>query len=212
MKRALWFIVLCAGMCAALFAQNAGGKSGESKTKTYKIGDIGPAGGIIFYDRETASDSKADGKTDSLAAGGKAADWRYLEAAPAETEFAAPWGAYGVNINGTGPTVGSGKGNTQLIVERLRTLGESKCAAQLCAKLSYNGFTDWFLPSKDELDLMYKNLKKNNLGKFSVKISYWSSSQANNDSAWYQSFDNGKQYNYGNYKYDSFSVRAVRSF
>ena len=226
MKRALWLIVLYAGMCAALFAQNAGGKGGESKTKTYKIGDTGPAGGIIFYDR--SSDSKADGKTDDKAAAGKtadkaadkvtdkaadkAADWRYLEAAPVETEFAAPWGAYGVNISGTGPSVGSGKGNTQLIVERLRTLGESKCAAQLCSKLSYNGFTDWFLPSKDELDLMYKNLKKNNLGKFSTKISYWSSSQANNDSAWYQSFDNGKQYNYGNYKYDSFLVRAIRAF
>jgi len=203
MKRALWFVVLYAGICAALFAQNAGEKGGENKT--YKIGDIGPAGGIIFYDK--GSDSKADGK-----AAGEAADWRYLEAAPIETEFIAPWGSYGVDISGTGPTVGSGKGNTQLIVERLRTLGESKCAAQLCVKLSHNGFTDWFLPSKDELDLMYKNLKKNNLGKFPAKISYWSSSQANNDSAWYQNFDNGKQYNYGNYKYDTFSVRAIRAF
>jgi hypothetical protein len=78
--------------------------------------------------------------------------------------------------------------------------------------MDYNGFTDWFLPSKDELDLMYKNLKQKNAGKFGTKFAYWSSSQSNNDSAWYQTFDNGRQYNYGNYKYDAFSVRAIRAF
>jgi hypothetical protein len=199
MKRALWLIILYAGICAALFAQDAG--------KTYKIGDIGPAGGIIFYDRGSYSSSKADGKTNGLAA-----EWRYLEAAPVETEFTAEWGGYGVNISGTGLTIGSGKKNTQFIIERMKGLGGSNCAAQLCVKMDYNGFTDWFLPSKDELDLMYKNLKQKNAGKFGTKISYWSSSQANADSAWYQSFDNGRQYNYGNYKYDLFLVRAIRAF
>jgi hypothetical protein len=197
-------MVLYAGICAALFAQNTGAGSGENKT--YKIGDIGPAGGIVFYDKGNYSNSKTDDKNDGEAA------WRYLEAAPAETEFTAAWGAYGFNVNGTGVTVGSGKGNTYIIVERLKNLGENRCAAQLCATLDFNGFTDWFLPSKDELDLMYKNLKQKNAGKFGTKISYWSSSQANNDSAWYQSFDNGRQYNYGNYKYDAFMVRAIRSF
>jgi hypothetical protein len=199
MKRTLWLIVLSVGICAALFAQDADKKSGEAKT--YKIGDIGPAGGIIFYDK--GSDSKADGKADS---------WRYLEAAPAEIEFTAEWGSYNFNVSGTGLTIGSGKANTQLIVERLKTLGESKCAAQLCVKLNHKGFTDWFLPSKDELDLMYKNLKQKNLGKFGTEISYWSSSQANSECAWYQSFANGKQYNYGNYTYNAFLVRAIRAF
>jgi len=201
MKRTLWLLVLYAGICAALFAQNADRQTGRDKT--YKIGDIGPAGGIIFYDRGSPS----DGGTDS-----PAGDWRYLEVAPAETEFSAAWGAYNYNVNGTGPTVGSGKSNTQLIAEQLRILGESGCAAELCVKLNYNGFTDWFLPSKDELDLMYKNLKQKNEGKFAAKTSYWSSSQVNNDCAWYQSFDNGRQYNYGNYKYNAFMVRAIRSF
>ena len=219
MKRALWLIVLYAGISVALFAQNADKqvdkKAGE--TKVYKIGDIGPAGGIIFYDKGS------DGKTDSKAAGGaadkvadkvagKSADWRYLEAAPAETEFTAIWGSYNFDVTGTGPTVGSGKLNTQLIVGQLESLGESKCAAQLCVKLKNNGFTDWFLPSKDELNLMYKNLHQKNLGKFTTKISYWSSSQVNGECAWYQSFANGKQYNFGNYKYDAFMVRAIRAF
>jgi hypothetical protein len=201
MKRALWLIVLYAGICAALFAQDANNKSGESKV--YKIGDVGPAGGIVFYDKGVYSNDKSDG-------GG--ADWRYLEAAPAETEFSAEWGAYNFNVIGTGPTIGSGKGNTQLIIERLRTLGESGCAAQLCVKLNYKGFADWFLPSKDELDLMYKNLKQKNLGRFDAENSYWSSSEVNTECAWYQSFKNGRQYNYGNYKYNAFKVRAIRAF
>jgi len=201
MKRALWLLVLYAGICPALFAQNADRQPGESQT--YKIGDIGPAGGIIFYDRGSYSDDST---------GGSADDWRYLEAAPAETEFSAVWGAYNYYINGTGHTAGSGKSNTQLIVEQLRILGESGCAAELCVKLNYNGFTDWFLPSKDELDLMYRNLKQKNEGNFAAKTSYWSSSQANKECAWYQNFDNGRQYNYGNYKYAAFMVRAIRSF
>ena len=201
MKRTLWLLVLFAGICAALFAQNADRQTGGNKT--YKIGDIGPAGGIIFFDRESYSDDDADGL---------AGNWRYLEAAPAGTEFSAAWGAYNHNVNGTGHTVGSGKSNTQFIVEQLRILGESGCAAELCAKLNYRGFTDWFLPSKDELDLMFKNLKQKNAGNFAPKTSYWSSSQANKECAWYQNFDNGRQYNYGNYKYAAFMVRAIRSF
>jgi len=201
MKRALWLLVLYAGICSVLFAQNTDRQTGESKT--YKIGDIGPAGGIIFYDRGSYSDGLA---------GGLADNWRYLEAAPAETEFSAAWGTYNHNINGTGHTVGSGKSNTRLIVEQLRILGENGCAAELCVKLKYNGFADWFLPSKDELDLMYKNLKQENTGGFGTRISYWSSSQVNKECAWYQNFGNGRQYNYGNYKYDGFMVRAIRSF
>jgi len=207
MKRALWLIVLYAGISVALFAQNADKqvdkKAGE--TKVYKIGDIGPAGGIIFYDKN--SDSKADDKVAD-----KTADWRYLEAAPAETEFTAIWGSYNFDVTGTGPTVGSGKLNTQLIVRQLESLGESNCAAQLCVKLKNSKFTDWFLPSKDELNLMYKNLHQKNMGKFTTKFSYWSSSQVNSECAWYQSFANGKQYNFGNYKYDMFTVRAIRAF
>ena len=201
MKRALWLLVLYAGILAVLSAQNADEQIQQEKT--YKIGDVGPAGGIVFYDRGYYSNDRT---------GGLAGDWRYLEAAPVGTEFSAVWGAYNHNVTGTGHTVGSGKVNTQLIMEQLRILGESESAAELCVKLKYNGFADWFLPSKDELDLMYKNLKRKNAGNFAAKTSYWSSSQSNKECAWYQNFDNGRQYNYGNYKYAAFMVRAVRSF
>jgi len=201
MKRVFWLIVLYTGICAMLFTQNTGAGSGESKT--YKIGDTGPAGGVIFYDR---GDISGDNVSDP------AAGWRYLEMAPIETEFSSSWGGHGVNIGGTMPTIGSGKKNTELIVAQLLSHGESECAAQLCDKLAYKGFTDWFLPSKDELDLIYKNLKQKNLAKFGTGNSYWSSSQATDECAWYQNFDNGRQFSYGNYKYNLFAVRAVRAF
>jgi len=91
--------------------------------RIYKIGDFGPAGGLIFYDK-------------GVFAGG----WRYLEVAPGETEFKADWGAYNNDITGTGTAIGTGKRNTELIIEGLRRLGETGRAAQLCANLSYNGF------------------------------------------------------------------------
>ncbi|MCL1931474.1 MAG: DUF1566 domain-containing protein [Treponema sp.] len=71
------------------------------------------------------------------------------------------------------------------------------------------GFTDWRLPTKDELDLMYVNLKPNKLAGFTEE-KYWSSSQYNRTVMWNQSFSDGSQ-NYVS-KYVKGSVRAVRAF
>ena len=160
-------------------------------SRTYNVGDRGPAGGFIFYDRGFIADG-----------------WRYLEAAPAD--FTAPWGAYDRNVAGTDTVIGSGKRNTQIIAEFLNRIGESNRAAQICAAMNVNGYTDWFLPSKEELALMYQNLKQRNLGGFTNDW-YWSSSQYSNSDAWFQSFSDGKQL-FFNYYYFTFSVRAVRAF
>jgi len=165
-------------------------QGGSATGKTYKVGDTGPAGGIIFYDRGFTADG-----------------WRYMEAAP--TDFNAQWGAYEQNVSGTDTSVGSGKKNTQLIVDRLKQLGESNRAAQICSIMDINGYKDWFLPSKDELDLMYKNLKQKGLGGFGTSY-YWSSSQYSSSSAWDQSFSNGGQNSLS--KYNIYSVRAIRAF
>jgi TolB-like protein len=169
------------------------GNSPTPSAQTYKIGDTGPGGGIVFYDKGVFS-------------GG----WRYLEAAPVETEFTAPWSASEEYVQSISTAVGSGKRNTELIVERLRQLGENGSAAQVCVSLNFDGYKDWFLPSKDELNLMYKNLKRKRLGGFS-NIYYWSSSQANVIIyAWYQHFGSGNQIDYR--KANTLSVRAVRAF
>jgi hypothetical protein len=93
-------------------------------------------------------------------------------------------------------------------VERLRQLGESGRAAQLCANLDFGGYKDWFLPSKDELNVMYQNLKRKGLGSFSGSY-YWSSSQGNTNYSWDQNFSSGDQNYYA--KNNTNSVRAVRA-
>jgi hypothetical protein len=158
--------------------------------KTYKIGDRGPAGGIVFYDKGTNTDG-----------------WQYLEVAPKDLGDA-EWGTYGKEVVGTGMAVGTGKRNTQLIVERLKALGENGRAAQLCASLNINGFTDWFLPSHDELELLYKNVSQKGLGGFGGGW-YWSSSQHDSKYSLGQKFNDGRDANAKNYKG---AVRAVRAF
>ena len=72
-------------------------------------------------------------------------------------------------------------------------------------------YDDWFLPSKDELDLIFQNLYGNNLGGFSGD-DYWSSSESDADEAWNQNFSNGTQ-GYYNRKYVVVDrVRPVRAF
>jgi hypothetical protein len=136
--------------------------------------------------------------------------WRYLEAAPSEIEFTAQWGAYEKNVSGTVTAIGRGKQNTQIIADYLRQIGESGKAAQLCVALNFDGFNDWYLPSQDELNLMYTNLKQKGLGHFGA-VWYWSSSQTNTIYAWLQHFGDGRQGTNGA-KNDTDSVRAVRAF
>jgi len=122
-----------------------------AESGTYPIGGTGPAGGHIFYDKGSYSNG-----------------WRYLEAAPASTEWTDnEWGSFGTLIGGTGTGIGTGKSNTTIIVNWLNnnsddTLGDvtykTDRAAYLCDALTVGGYSDWFLPSKDELNLMYQNL------------------------------------------------------
>jgi hypothetical protein len=156
----------------------------------YKVGEEGPAGGIVFYDKGNYSDG-----------------WRYLECAPASTESKVPaWSSNGPG--GTGTAVGTGRQNTQVIVNFLMSKGESGRAAQVSDALVYGGYDDWFLPSKDELNLIYTNLKKPGLGGFRNE-EYWSSSRKSESEAWYQQFNNGNQ---GSGNTSERWVRAVRAF
>jgi hypothetical protein len=163
-------------------------------TPTYTIGDTGPAGGLIFYDKGIYFD-----------------DWRYLEAAPSDQDYAedytVEWGCYRTLINGAdGTVVGTGEQNTIDIEAGCTTAGT---AADICANLSLGGYSDWFLPSKDELNLMYENLKVAGVGGFANNF-YWSSSEKYDKNAWYQNFYVGLQFSFG--KYNAIRVRAVRAF
>jgi hypothetical protein len=102
-------------------------------------------------------------------------------------------------------TIGTGQANTTAIVNGCPA---SMIAARICNDLVLNGFNDWFLPSKDELNQMY--IRKSQIGGF-LDAYYWSSSELNAEIVFIQSFNNGTQVN--SLKYDSLPrVQAVRSF
>jgi len=84
-----------------------------------------------------------------------------------------------------------------------------KDAIARCESLKVNGIGGWYLPTKEELNAMYLQLKKKGLGGFSNDY-YWSSSGYVTSLSWYQSFSDGNQS--GNHKAGYHSVRAVRAF
>ncbi len=95
-----------------------------------------------------------------------------------------------------------------------RFSGESKegltwyDAEVACNLLESNGYTDWFLPNKEQLRLLYLNKA---VSDFTGNHYYWSSSEYNADLAWVQNFSNGTQYLISKMFGLDF-VRAVRSF
>jgi uncharacterized repeat protein (TIGR02543 family) len=140
--------------------------------------------------------------------------WRYLEAAPADQGVDRQWysGLTPPPVT-TGTAVGTGQANTAAViaVQGLPGLGEVAYAALICDELVLGGFSDWFLPSKDELNLMYVNLKVAGVGGFAA-AGYWSSSEFESDSlmARNQYFVTGGQ-GYDP-KYWNNNVRAIRAF
>jgi hypothetical protein len=109
-----------------------------------------------------------------------------------------------------GISIGKGYQNSINIVANCspKTSGPP-IAAHLCDNLILGGYSDWFLPSKDELNKMYLNLKSKGLGGFSVR-NYWSSTEYDFKNAWTQSFLVGQQIL--NSKDLPCSVRAIRAF
>jgi len=160
---------------------------------SYNIGDRGPAGGIIFYYKED-----------------NAGDWNYLEAAPVEAEFKALWSDTFFAVNNIKSDIGSGKKNTEIIVERFKQqTGNWNTAAMQANDLKYNGFDDWFLPSAGELNEMFGNLKRKNLGGFKDEL-YWSSTEYYAGTANVQNFKDGTTGNSD--KTSSINVRPIRQF
>ena len=168
------------------------------------LGDTGPGGGIVFYVQ--ASGTFACGAT-------LASTCKYLEAAPtsgtsAWTDASYAWsgnttGEIGVNARGT--AVGSGYKNTVAMVAQSSTANRAGTIAR--AYRGPNNLSDWYLPSKDELNQLYIN--RSTVGGFASN-SYWSSSEVYSLETWYQNFSGGTQFNQA--KYQPYYVRPVRAF
>ena len=172
--------------------------------KDLAIGDT-HQGGIIFY---------LDANGGGLIAA--PSDQHNLDNIPKGSPSAV-WGCYKTSIQGAdGTSVGTGNQNTIDIINAncspfLRT---NAIAVNFCSYLTLGGYSDWFLPSKDELNQMYLNIGQGNaLGLGNVggfANGYWSSTEFNGESAWRQWFLTGFQTN--DFKFGASNVRAIRAF
>jgi len=136
-----------------------------------------------------------------------------------QSSSSAEWGCYSLTspttINGAdGTAVGTGNQNTIDIEADCSTSGTG---ADICANLTLGGFSDWFLPSRDELTEMYNNKTAINTtavanggANFDEAVLYWSSSEFDANKAYDFYFLNGVSE--GTLKLNYFSIRAVRAF
>jgi len=163
----------------------------------YHIGDLAK-GGIVFYVDESGQHG--------------------LVAAMEDLEGTYEWGCDQQEVNGAdGTSIGKGYQNTMDIVNQgCATESVGITAAQAALDAEINGYSDWYLPSRDELYLMYLNIGQgglnanNNIGGF-TSIYNWSSSETNYNTAWLvnlydgtMSFDYSKAY--------PTRVRIIRAF
>ena len=183
----------------------------STKALNCTIGDRGPAGGIVVYD--AGSDQQ----------------WgRYLEIAPQSCEIV----KVAFNSTSSKPTlytsnverskakaIGMGAKNTTMLADKFAG------AAKASNDSTCNDYSDWFLPSKDELNEAFRQLSHSRTGLQLTPVGgfdrgyYWTSSDYNGETAWAQYFADGQQFDRvqtldGNRKPPArpFRVRSMRAF
>jgi hypothetical protein len=108
-------------------------------------------------------------------------------------------------IGANNTAVGAGEANTEAIISAQGNTGNY--AALLCANYTSGGYNNWYLPSRDELNILYR--KRNVVGGFSA-TNYWSSSEVTQGKAWDEEFGGG--YKFKDSKSFTLNVRAISSF
>jgi hypothetical protein len=172
----------------------------ESRTHSYFVGDVGPGGGIIFY-YAAAGFSCGPTLADTCS---------YLEAAPTTganswTDASYVWsGNTNTAIGTTGTAIGNGYKNTLAMVAQSNTANRAGTISR--AYRGPNNLSDWFLPSKDELNQLY--IQRATVG---TAGGYWSSSEVDATTAWDQGFGNGIQ-GAGTKTNAGTPVRPIRAF
>lgn len=159
--------------------------TGNNGQAVHQIGEKF-GGGVIFY----LDDTKQHG----------------LIAATKDQSTGIKWYNNSYVLTGATATgINKGAGNTTKIVNKQGNSGNY--AAKLCADLVLNGFSDWYLPSKGELNQLYKQRSKvPNLS----ATNYWSSTESDINNAFDQEFGGG--FTFADDKSFTIHVRAIRSF
>ena len=189
-----------------------------------------PLGGTIFYIDDTADGAyefyDAEGNViSSVAVGDSPAMYKVLTPGTKDKYYVCDttlypnsrWtyyknGNYVINNLGTGTAIGTGKTNTNIVMTAddgayitSDANGYPTIWYQLsqARSLSLGGNTDWFIPSKDEMDKVHTS----GIIPFSGKY-IWSSSEFGSSNAWYWSSNSWSNYRYKNEYQSVFFVRA----
>ena len=176
---------------------------GDFPKSKLAIGDTA-YGGIVFYIDSTKKHGLVCATTDQS-----------TSAAWDSSSYTSTGGYIPKTTGARGTAIGTGATNTTQIIA---VLGSKGVAASLCRNYRGGGYADWFLPSRDELSVLYNNspvvggLNSAVVGGLATYY-YWSSSEyvrSGGTYAWFQYFSDGLQD--GQTKYSTYYVRAVRAF
>ena len=149
------------------------------------VGVTGPVGGVVFYDA------------------GSMQWWgRYLEAWPTTLPVNGPWGSAVGSIY-SGDTAARRATQRQAMaigMGRVNTDAMAAAGAALGVKIEYGGaserllYSPWYLPSKDELDLLYNAWRSGRVKGQWKQVPVWTSTESKDTFAWYQLFQDGTQF------------------
>jgi len=184
-----------------------------SSSLAFTIAAAGPVigqpygGGIVAYILQSGDPGYVAGQTHGLIAA--VADQTALEGGGIQWATGPYWS---ISVPGTSTDLGTGSANTDAIIAQ--NGAGSTLAAGLARAYSSGGYSDWYLPSKDELNKLFLNQAA--IGGFVTATMstpyYWSSSEFHGtvNSAWIQYMNGGSQTD--GYKGGLSRVRAVRAF
>jgi hypothetical protein len=204
----------------------------DSAARTYALGDIGPGGGLVFLisgglTYEMAEKTWNGNASDSAQIWTTTAAFCYASGsstanADCQSNDLYP-GASGDQFASStaSEAVGMGSANTAAIEARMTagSVASSAYAAGMAGAYAGEGLTDWFLPSKDELNAMYlysqvAGFDAATYGFSGASDLYWSSSQRASSSAifaWGQFFAKGIPDTIGKFD-NAILVRPIRAF
>jgi hypothetical protein len=197
-------------------ASPSAGSGEQGSTAGNAPGAIGDpyGGGVLVYILVDGDPDYVPGETHGLIAA-------TADQTPSDTGI--QWASepyWGASVPGTDTDIGSGAANTDAIIAQ--NGAGSTYAAGLARAYNGGGHSDWYLPSKDELNRLYVN--RNAIGGFDTEYGeeadclgpyYWSSSEPEGwpESAWFQNLgDLDDGYQAQNFKELRRGVRAVRAF
>lgn len=154
--------------------------------RQYEIGDTGPGGGVVYYDKGSVSDG-----------------WRFLESRT-QDEGAYAWAVGSVTHAATDPNLGAGYANTYNVLT-----GSAFPAAAAARAVTHGGYSDWYLPSESEVNWLYN--RRAVIGGFPDGPSWWASSTLSMGTARYRKFGNGTWHSTSN-RSATLQVRVIRRF